>query len=268
MFPFWNAHWRAYFGISYDERRTHGFVGEKNWENVCATHSSAERGWKLLDLDRAPPLVWLEARALWRPGRIYTSLVSQRDERRILFAVFVKGAGILEAAGLLASQGKRAIVMSSTTELTFEEFENLPEQEGTRYELDEGELMMEPSPTFLHNRIRDRVAARLSEFVKAHRLGEVIVKMDFRLAAETVRNPGVAFVTAEHLARIDVERSPVDRAPALAVEVISPSNLAQDTQKKVGQYLSAGTSVVWVVYPSLRLVEVHKPGKHRSGQGA
>jgi Uma2 family endonuclease len=149
---------------------------------------------------------------------------------------------------------------STTTKLTFEEFQNLPEQEGTRYELDEGELVIEPSPTFLHNRIRDRIAARLSEFVKAHRLGEVIVEMDFRLAAETVRNPDIAFVTAEHLAKIDVDRSPVEGAPALAVEVISPGNLAQDTLKKVGQYLSAGTDVVWVVYPALRLVEVHKSG--------
>lgn len=156
---------------------------------------------------------------------------------------------------------ERAIVMSSTTtKLTFEEFQNLPEQEGTRYELDEGELVMEPSPTFLHNRIRDRIAARLSEFVRAHRLGEVIVEMDFRLADQTVRNPDVAFVNAEHLAKIDVDHSPVEGAPALAVEVISPSNLAQDTVKKVGQYLSAGTEAVWVVYPTLRLVEVHKPG--------
>jgi Uma2 family endonuclease len=150
---------------------------------------------------------------------------------------------------------------STTTKLTFEDFENLPEQEGKRYELDEGELLMEPSPSFLHNRIRDRIAAKLSEFVKAHRLGEVIVEMDFRLATDTVRNPDVAFVTAEHLAKIDVERSPVEGAPALAVEVISPSNLAQDTAKKVEQYLSAGTQVVWVVYPSLRLVEIHRSGR-------
>ena len=69
---------------------------------------------------------------------------------------------------------------------------------------------MEPSPTFLHNRIRDRVAMRLSEFVKVHRLGEVIVEMDFRLAYDTVRNPDVAFVTVEHLRAIDVNRSPVE----------------------------------------------------------
>ena len=71
--------------------------------------------------------------------------------------------------------------MSTTsTRLTYDEFLKLPEQEGTHYELDEGELVIEPSPTFLHNRIRDRIAGRLSQFVKAHRFGEVIAEMDFR----------------------------------------------------------------------------------------
>lgn len=84
--------------------------------------------------------------------------------------------------------------MSTTsTRLTYDEFLKLPEQEGTHYELDEGELVMEPSPTFLHNRIRDRIARTLFEFVEAQRLGEVIVEMDFRLAADTVRQPGNGF---------------------------------------------------------------------------
>jgi len=147
--------------------------------------------------------------------------------------------------------------MSTTTRLTFDEFLKLPEQEGTHYELDEGELVMEPSPTFLHNRIRDRIARRLFEFVEAQRLGEVIVEMDFRLAPDTVRNPDVAFVTTDHLRTIDINRSPVVGAPALAVEVVSPSNLAQDMAKKVSQYLAAGTKVVWVVQPILRRVEIH-----------
>lgn len=147
--------------------------------------------------------------------------------------------------------------MSSTTRLTFEEFERLPEQEGSHYELDQGELVMEPSPSLLHNRIRDRIASRLSELVKAHRLGEVIVEMDFRLSTDTVRNLDIAFVTTEHLRSIDINRSPVEGAPALAVEVVSPSNLAQDMLKKVRQYLAAGSRVVWLVYPALGMVEVH-----------
>lgn len=152
--------------------------------------------------------------------------------------------------------------MSTTTRLTFEEFEKLPEQEGVHYELDEGELLMEPSPTFFHNAVRARIAHRLREFVDAQQLGYVIEEMDFRLSPDTVRNPDVAFVTTDHLRTIDINRSPVNGAPALAVEVISPSNLAQDMQKqdmkkKVKQYLSGGSSAVWVVYPTMSLVEVH-----------
>ena len=147
--------------------------------------------------------------------------------------------------------------MGTTTRLTFEEFQRLPEQEGKTYELDEGELLMEPSPTFLHNRIRDRIARRLSDFVEKHRLGEVTVETDFRLGPDTVRNPDVAFVTNDHLQRIDVNRSPVDGAPALAIEVISPGNTAEDTVRKTQQYLRAGCRSVWIVYPVLRLVEVH-----------
>lgn len=153
--------------------------------------------------------------------------------------------------------------MGTTTKLTFEEFEKLPEQESIHYELNEGILVMLPSPTFWHNRIRDQVSRRLTEFVKAYRLGEVTVETDFRLADDTVYAPDVAFVTAEHLKRIDIYRWPVSGAPALAVEVISPSNLAQDTAKRVRQYLAAGSKAVWLIYPALRLVEVHDAGGSR-----
>ena len=36
--------------------------------------------------------------------------------------------------------------MGTTTRLTLEEFQNLPEREGVHYELDDGELLMEASP--------------------------------------------------------------------------------------------------------------------------
>ncbi|HLJ27519.1 MAG TPA: Uma2 family endonuclease [Candidatus Angelobacter sp.] len=147
--------------------------------------------------------------------------------------------------------------MGTITKLTFDEYLKLPEQEGAHYELDEGMLLMEPSPTFRHNRIRDQIGRRLTEFVKAHRLGEVTVETDFRLAPETVRSPDVALVTPAQMKKMDIDRSPIDGAPALAIEVISPNNLAQDTRKKVRQYLAAGCQAVWLVYPALRLVEIH-----------
>ncbi|MBZ5521317.1 MAG: Uma2 family endonuclease [Acidobacteriia bacterium] len=117
--------------------------------------------------------------------------------------------------------------------------------------------MISLSHTVQHNRIRDRIARRLSEFVEARNLGEIMIEVDFRLGPDTVRNPDVAFVGSDHLRLIDVERSPVEGAPVLAVEVISPANSAQDTARKIHQYLHSGCASVWIVYPSLRLIEIH-----------
>ena len=147
--------------------------------------------------------------------------------------------------------------MGTTTKLTFEEFQKLPETEGTHYELDEGELLMEPWRAARHNLIRQNIAMELIRFVMSNHLGIVLEEMDFRLAPNTVRNPDVAFVTAEHLKKIDLDRSPIEGAPALAVEVISPGNTAQDMARKTQQYLQAGCRCVWLVHPSLRLVEIH-----------
>ena len=149
--------------------------------------------------------------------------------------------------------------MGTTTRLTFKQFQDLPETEGVHYELDEGELLMEASPAARHNLVRQRIAMKLTQFVESNGLGIVLEEMDFRLGPDTVRNPDVAFVTKEHLKTIDLDASPIDGAPALAVEVISPSNTAQDIAKKTQQYLEAGSSCVWLAYPnpSMRLVEIH-----------
>jgi Uma2 family endonuclease len=133
----------------------------------------------------------------------------------------------------------------------------LPEREGVHYELDEGALLMEPSPALRHNLIRQRIAERLNLFVRSHHLGIVVEEMDFRLGTDTVRNPDVAFITKDHLRNIDPDHSPVEGAPALAIEVISPGNLAQDTTKKVRQFLEAGCQAVWLIYPALRSAEIH-----------
>jgi Uma2 family endonuclease len=46
-------------------------------------------------------------------------------------------------------------------------------------------------------------------------------------------------------------------APDLAVEVVSPNDRANDVQEKVGEYLAAGTRLVWVLWPRSRSVSVH-----------
>ncbi|MBZ5524085.1 MAG: Uma2 family endonuclease, partial [Acidobacteriia bacterium] len=104
----------------------------------------------------------------------------------------------------------------------------------------------------------DRKKLLESRFLKAHHSGRVTAEVDFRLSANVVRKPDVAFISEAHLKGFDFDHTPIEGAPSLAVEVISPSNLAQDTLKKVRQYLAAGSDAVWLVYPALGVIEIHE----------
>jgi Uma2 family endonuclease len=156
--------------------------------------------------------------------------------------------------------------MGATTKISFEEFKRLQEttEETIHYELDEGELILTPSPTPRHNIIYMRLWAALRAFVKEHHLGVVVTELDFRLARDTVRKPDVAFIGGNQMKGFHLDRTPVEGPPTLAVEVISPGNLAQDTRKKVRQYLSAGTQSVWLIYPTLKIIELHEPSGSRN----
>ena len=146
--------------------------------------------------------------------------------------------------------------MSTATRLSFEEFLRLPDDDNS-YELNEGELLVTPSPTPSRNVVRIRLTLAIKSFVKGHDLGLVLDETDFRLAPNTVRRPDVAFLSRQMLKGFDFDRSPIEGAPTLAIEIISPSNSAQDMLLKVHQYIDAGCQAVWVFYPLLSLVVVH-----------
>lgn len=149
--------------------------------------------------------------------------------------------------------------MSTTARISFEEFQKLQEtsEETVRYELDQGELIVTPSSTGGHNLVYLRLWRALTAFIEEHDLGVAVTELDFRLDSDTVRRPDLAFISKDDMHRFDPNRTPVEGAPTLAVEVISTGNLAQDTRKKVRQYLAAGSRAVWLIYPALRIIEVH-----------
>ena len=48
--------------------------------------------------------------------------------------------------------------------------------------------------------------------------------------------------------------------PDLAVEIVSPNDLAQEINARVVGYLSVGVPLVWVLDPSTRLAQVYRQG--------
>jgi Uma2 family endonuclease len=73
-----------------------------------------------------------------------------------------------------------------------------------------------------------------------------------------VRRPDVSFVARARYPEIDDSQGFLTIAPDLAVEVISPNDLASEVNEKIEEYLQAGVQMVWVVDPDTRTVMVHR----------
>jgi Uma2 family endonuclease len=147
--------------------------------------------------------------------------------------------------------------MTPKTLLSVEEFAALPD-DGMKHELNEGELMVMPPPKPRHGNCQARLTAALVEFVTSQGVGSVFTESGYRLTPHTVRGPNVSFVRTSRLQDPDEY---FDGAPDLAVEIVSPGDDASDLREKIRQYLGAGTSVVWVVYPRSRQIEIHTSDK-------
>ena len=147
--------------------------------------------------------------------------------------------------------------MATETLLTIQQFDELPIKEGVLYEMNKGALVTMTEPMPRHNRVRDRIARRLGNFVEERKLGEVFLETGYQLTAETVRIPDVSFVSVDRVREIDPDRR-IQGAPALAIEVVSPTDLAEDLTQKVKQHLAAGAKDVWVFYPKPREVQVFR----------
>jgi Uma2 family endonuclease len=55
-----------------------------------------------------------------------------------------------------------------------------------------------------------------------------------------------------------VENDLLQHAPMLAVEIVSPSNTADQIERKVVAYLEEGAAEVWVLYPTTRHMTVFR----------
>lgn len=142
--------------------------------------------------------------------------------------------------------------MSTKTMLTVRDYAALDEPPGARYELSNGELIVTPSSSPYHNRIRDNFNSRLRTFMMERGLGEIMSATDLVLLGEVVRRPDVAFIRTDRLQGVELDQSPFPVAPDLAIEIVSKNDWADDLMLKVSQYLDAGAAAVWLMYPNTR----------------
>jgi Uma2 family endonuclease len=125
-----------------------------------------------------------------------------------------------------------------------ERYEQLPETK-QNLELLNGEVIMSPRPRAEHQVFIADLYAVLKPWVESHRLGGLFPDTDMRLDDDWTPAPDLAFVRAENLGRIQNGRivGPAD----MTVEVLSPSNKADDRVEKYAAYARFGIDWYWIV---------------------
>ncbi len=139
--------------------------------------------------------------------------------------------------------------------MTPEELLKLPD--GERYELVDGELVecgMSGKSVWLATWL----SAQLVGFAIPRRLGYVLTEASIQCFADPgkVRRPDVAFFANGRMGDAEYEAGHIRIAPDLAVEVVSPNDLAYEVALKSEEYLAAGVRLVWIIHPETQTVDV------------
>lgn len=102
----------------------------------------------------------------------------------------------------------------------------------------------------------------LGGFVIPRRIGEVVASdVGFWLEEEpdTVREPDVAFISAQRLPPDEDVPGYFEGPPDLAVEIASSSDSPRQLFDRARMWVSFGVPLVWTVDPEARTIDIHQP---------
>lgn len=141
---------------------------------------------------------------------------------------------------------------------TAEQVRQLPD-DGNRYEVVYGELLVTPSPRLPHQVIVTRLLVALHEYLAEYPVGVALTspadiswgRSDVLVQPDVFVIPPAEARTGDWLAI---------RHVMLVAEVLSPSTARADRFTKRRRYQDAGVSLYWIVDGQERTVEVWTPG--------
>ena len=119
-------------------------------------------------------------------------------------------------------------------------------------ELIRGRLLVREPPGSWHGRVSARLIIRVGNYILRHELGDVFGQdTGFTIASDpdTVRAADLAFVARDRM-HLVARRGYARLAPDLVAEVLSPDDRPGEVLGKVGDWLEAGTKLVWVIDPT------------------
>jgi Uma2 family endonuclease len=133
-------------------------------------------------------------------------------------------------------------VPAHTQPLTFDDLQRFPD-DGLRYEIVDGVLLVTPAPNHAHQRCVANLLVLLHQTVPGE-LEALTAPFDWKVDESTCLEPDLLVFR-----RADVGPKRLEATPVLAVEVRSPSTARRDRGLKLHAYEDAGLPWYWIVDP-------------------
>ncbi|MEO1211621.1 MAG: Uma2 family endonuclease [Cyanobacteria bacterium J06638_20] len=132
--------------------------------------------------------------------------------------------------------------------------------DGKRYEIIDGELIVTRAPRWSHQQVTGRIFNALDTWCQSNGSGEAAINPGIIFTDEDNVIPDVVWASTERLELLLDEAEHLTGAPELVVEVLSPGekNEQRDKQLKLKLYSQQGVQEYWIVNKNLRQVQVYR----------
>jgi len=132
--------------------------------------------------------------------------------------------------------------------------------DGNRYEVVAGELLVTPSPRFWHQHLVGRISFALQTWLQSQPVGVLVCSpADISWGPDVLVQPDLFVVPFEQARTLDWTAL---QTLLLVVEVLSPSTARADRFVKRRRYQEAGVPLYWIVDGDAHQVEVWTPSDH------
>lgn len=125
--------------------------------------------------------------------------------------------------------------------------------DGRRFEVVGGELVVSPSPSLRHQRASFSLTHKIEDHVaRTNCCLAFAAPFDVALSEHDLLQPDLCVVLRENAGRLT--RSGIDGPPDLIIEIISPASARMDRIRKSATYATFGVPEYWIVDPDAQTI--------------
>jgi Uma2 family endonuclease len=132
-----------------------------------------------------------------------------------------------------------------------------------KWELDDGRLVVMAPPGDLHGAVDGNLITELK--IQGERRGHGKARTEvgvvLRRDPDRVVGPDAVFIANASLPLRLTPEGYLETIPELIVEVRSKNDTLAECERKVGEYLTAGVKLVWLVDPLRSVIVAYRPGQ-------